>query len=137
MHTIEITPNLLFEYQCTSGTFIRLPNRIESKLFLPELECSSARLAITLSALARSLTLLQTQLHAVVDAVRTTICFVRAPQQNVDCLLTDKRTRVVYRRLSVRPSVCPSQQTTDVVVGAKFRQTETAACLLWRFVASG
>ena len=45
----KITPNLLFEYQCTSGKFIRLPNRIEkidsvarieSKLFLLELECS-------------------------------------------------------------------------------------------------
>jgi len=33
MHTLKITPNLLFEYQCTSGKFIRLPNRIESKLF--------------------------------------------------------------------------------------------------------
>ena len=56
MHTIKITPNLLFEYQCTSGKFIRLPNRIESKknrfgsenrieskLFLPELECSTAQ----------------------------------------------------------------------------------------------
>jgi len=42
MHTIKIAPNLLFEYQCTSGKFIRLTNRIESKLFLPELECSSA-----------------------------------------------------------------------------------------------
>ena len=42
MHTIKITPNLLYEYQCTSGKFIRLPNRIESKLFLPELECSSS-----------------------------------------------------------------------------------------------
>ena len=31
MHTIKITPNLLCEYQCTSGKFIRLPNRIESK----------------------------------------------------------------------------------------------------------
>jgi len=51
MHTIKITPNLLFEYHCTSGKFIRLPNgiekidsvaRIESNrnLFLPELECS-------------------------------------------------------------------------------------------------
>jgi len=29
MHTIKITPYLLFEYQCTSGKFIRLPNRIE------------------------------------------------------------------------------------------------------------
>jgi len=46
MHTIKITPNLLFEYQCISGKFIRLLNRIEkidsvarieSKLFLPEL----------------------------------------------------------------------------------------------------
>jgi len=37
MHIIKITPNLQFEYQCTSGKFIRLPNRIESKLFLPEL----------------------------------------------------------------------------------------------------
>jgi len=36
MHTMKITPNLLFEYQCTSGKFIRLPNRIESKkLFCP------------------------------------------------------------------------------------------------------
>ena len=25
MHTVKITPNLLFEYQCTSGKFIRLP----------------------------------------------------------------------------------------------------------------
>ena len=47
--------SLLFEYQCTSGKFIRLANRIESKksirqresnrieskLFLPELECST------------------------------------------------------------------------------------------------
>jgi len=32
MHTIKITPNLLFEYQCTSGKFIRLPNRIETFL---------------------------------------------------------------------------------------------------------
>jgi len=55
MHTIKISPNLLFEYQCTSGKFIRLPNRIEnidsvarieSKLFLPELECSSAHLVL-------------------------------------------------------------------------------------------
>jgi len=29
MHTIKITPNLLLEYQCTSGKFIRLPNQIE------------------------------------------------------------------------------------------------------------
>ena len=29
MHTIKITPNLLFEYQCTSDKFTRLPNRIE------------------------------------------------------------------------------------------------------------
>ena len=28
MHIIKITPNLIFEYQCTSGKFIRLPNRI-------------------------------------------------------------------------------------------------------------
>jgi len=48
------SPSLLFEYQCRSGNFIRLANRIESKksirqresnrieskLFLPELECS-------------------------------------------------------------------------------------------------
>jgi len=32
MHTIKITPNLLFEYQCTSGKFIRLPSRIEKKI---------------------------------------------------------------------------------------------------------
>ena len=31
MHTIRITHNLLFEYLCTSGKFIRLPNRIKSK----------------------------------------------------------------------------------------------------------
>jgi len=50
MHAIKITPNLLFEYQCTSGKYIRLSNRIEkinsvarieSKLFLHELECSN------------------------------------------------------------------------------------------------
>ena len=29
MHTIKITPKLLSEYQCTSGKFIRLTNRIE------------------------------------------------------------------------------------------------------------
>ena len=29
MHTVKITPYLLFEYQCTSGKFIRFPNRIE------------------------------------------------------------------------------------------------------------
>jgi len=40
--TIKITANLLFEYQCTSGKFISLANRIESKLFLPELECCTA-----------------------------------------------------------------------------------------------
>jgi len=34
MHTIKITPNLLFEYQCTSGKFIRLPN-LKLKLFCP------------------------------------------------------------------------------------------------------
>jgi len=50
----KITPNLLFDYQCTSGKFIRLLNRIEpkkidsvarieSKLFSPELECSTAQ----------------------------------------------------------------------------------------------
>ena len=53
MHSIKITPNLLFEYQCTSGKFIRLPNRIEkidsaarieTKLFLLELECSICQL---------------------------------------------------------------------------------------------
>ena len=35
----KITPNLLLEYQCTSGKFIRLPNEIDT--FLPELECST------------------------------------------------------------------------------------------------
>ena len=29
MHIVKITPNLKFEYQCTSGKFIRLPNRTE------------------------------------------------------------------------------------------------------------
>jgi len=33
VHAIKITPNLLFEYQCTSGKFIRLPNRIEKICF--------------------------------------------------------------------------------------------------------
>jgi len=31
MHTIKITPNLLFEYQYTSGKFIRLSNRFGSE----------------------------------------------------------------------------------------------------------
>jgi len=33
MHAIKITPNLLFKYQCTSGKFITLPNRIEKICF--------------------------------------------------------------------------------------------------------
>jgi len=46
------SPSLLFEYryQCRSGKFIRLANRIEknrfgseNRIFLPELECSSLR----------------------------------------------------------------------------------------------
>ena len=39
MHTIKIIPNLLFEYQCTSGKFFIFAesNRIET--FLPESEC--------------------------------------------------------------------------------------------------
>ena len=57
MHTIKVTPKLLFEYQCTSGKFIRLPNRIEKidsvariesnriETFLPELECSNNKIA--------------------------------------------------------------------------------------------
>ena len=44
MHSIKITPNLIFEHQCTSGKFIRLLNRIESKLFFPELECSAVEM---------------------------------------------------------------------------------------------
>ena len=49
----KITSNLLFEYQCTSGKFIRLPNRIEKnrfgsenriETFLPELECSTTHM---------------------------------------------------------------------------------------------
>jgi len=52
MHTIKITHNLLLEYQRRSDKFIRLLNRIEkinsvakieSKLFLPELECSTTK----------------------------------------------------------------------------------------------
>ena len=67
--TIKITPNLLFEYQCASGKFIRLPNRIESlknrfgsenliesniNFFSPELKCSTANppRVLTVSALA-------------------------------------------------------------------------------------
>ena len=34
---LKITSNLLFEYQCTSGKFIRLPNRIESETFFPRI----------------------------------------------------------------------------------------------------
>ena len=40
MHTIKITPNLLSEYQCSEAANLS-DCRIESKLFLPELECSS------------------------------------------------------------------------------------------------
>ena len=45
MHTLKITPNLLFDYRCTSGKLIRLPNRIESNLFCPNW---NALLCITL-----------------------------------------------------------------------------------------
>jgi len=50
------SPSLLFEYQCRSSKFIRLANRIEkidsvarieSKLFLPELECSTGGIRLT------------------------------------------------------------------------------------------
>ena len=37
------SPSLLLEYQCRSGKFIRLANRVESKLFSPELECSNVQ----------------------------------------------------------------------------------------------
>ena len=40
MHSIKITHNLLFEYQCTSGKFIRLPNRIEKIDSVPRIESS-------------------------------------------------------------------------------------------------
>jgi len=53
MYTIKITHNLLFEYRCTSGKFIRLPNRIESKLFLPELECSTTGTTLSSKLAAR------------------------------------------------------------------------------------
>ena len=57
MHTIKITPNLLFEYQCTSGKIYQIAEsnrridsvaRIESKLFLPELECSTCYWYVTI-----------------------------------------------------------------------------------------
>ena len=41
MHTIKITVNLLFEYQCSLQAANLSDCRIESKLFLPELECST------------------------------------------------------------------------------------------------
>ena len=40
MHTIKITPNLLFEYISVQAANLS-DCRIESKLFLPELECST------------------------------------------------------------------------------------------------
>ena len=43
MHTIKITPNLLFEYQCTSGKFIRLRNRMEKNRFVSENRVESNR----------------------------------------------------------------------------------------------
>ena len=43
MRTIKITPNLLFEHQCTSGKFIRLPNRIEKNRFGSENRIESNR----------------------------------------------------------------------------------------------
>ena len=63
------SPSLLFEYQCRSGKFIRLANRIESKkmdsvakiesnrieTFLPELECSTAAMQFFLLIFIRGL----------------------------------------------------------------------------------
>ena len=46
MHTIKITPNLLFEYQCIQAADLS-DCRIESKLFWPELECSSVYLIVS------------------------------------------------------------------------------------------
>ena len=37
------SPSLLFEYQCRSGKFIRLANRIESKLFCPNWNALTGR----------------------------------------------------------------------------------------------
>jgi len=66
MHTTKITPNLLFEYLCTSGKFIRLPNRIEKidsvariesnrmeTFFSPELECSSGQVCGAMAHLSK------------------------------------------------------------------------------------
>jgi len=39
------SPSLLFEYQCRSGEFIRLANRIESKLFCPNWNALVSRLS--------------------------------------------------------------------------------------------
>ena len=46
MHTIKITPNLLFKYQCTSGKFIRLPNQIESKKSIRQRESNRIELKL-------------------------------------------------------------------------------------------
>jgi len=46
MHTIKITPNLLFDISVQAANLSDC--RIESKLFLPELECSSAHLSAKL-----------------------------------------------------------------------------------------
>ena len=52
MHPTKITLNLLFEYQCTSGKFITMPNRIEKNRFGSEdrIETSFARIGMLYTA---------------------------------------------------------------------------------------
>ena len=57
------SPSLLFKYQCRSGKFIRLANRIESKLFLPELECSNVWVILRLTVLVELRLVTNTDRH--------------------------------------------------------------------------
>jgi len=54
MHTIKLTANLLFEYQCTSSKFIRLPNRIEKIDSLARIESNRIKTFISPNCNARS-----------------------------------------------------------------------------------
>ena len=71
------SPPLLFEYQCRSGKFIRLPNRIESKLFCPNWN------ALTATVAARSVNahiiVLHSQLVSLLLAETTDIPSCRCP----------------------------------------------------------
>ena len=111
------SPSLLFEYQCRSGKFIRLANRIkwtknrfgsenriESKLFLPELECSTERRRPR-----------RTRARTSNWFVRATRCACARPPRARSATVTSQRSRHPRRRrrLELLPGVREHARAAD------------------------